>query len=791
MKIAIFWNNIFTDKKRKVILSEAEQQKLFFYYLIEKNRLHNNFNYYFKDAQLKDLKIKINSTDILKGDEKLQSPEQWNDYDALFILAELDWHGNKITDFYGVRIAQKLRLNNVKCPVFICSFMPESYLIEKGQFKILNFRGHYFIHLPQGLTEGRAIDPLDDMELLDAQSFFCNTEGLISSIFHNKSNARGKKLNDAKNYLINEVYGRILNIDGLLEESRNVARSSIDKIKRIEKKEELEPLLNQNEATLLAPYQSGSQKNVYSIEFLPEGAWEMLILEDNEQQIKDLIHLVNERGNVKIHIANTYNDAQKIIREDRANKITIVICDYRLEEEGNIKGKQGYSFVQWLAKQNRFNEIFAYSGMARSFQSKIYEQFGIRVHSKNKNELYGKNLQEFVDELIYAGNRTWDIINSLPTAKQWDELKPFYSFFRSHANYQIWEDDISRGSNAIIEELISVIEKIEIDDNYLEDVNKKRIFNEIVKDNLEKCQIAQLKNLRAKNYIQKPITNSTIIPENSTIIEHQNGKKSYKILKEPRKKKYLDEFKSKMIARRVLIFFHFKYGLDRNAIYNLLDKGTVFENVIESYEEHIKSVEKEITKYIKSAKTTVEITNSQIEYLKKLVDKKETIENAQQKRKASLKQIPFNLAFQSTDYPGRLLVEEKNWLSRMGLIEIRKLISTVDKLEDFLFDFLEDNVKKINRRSDKLKELPDGFNWFKVDDSGNICLNDHEKFFFSLYGIRRVIAPLLDTWQDKHIGISLLKGCKNIVNSNSEIQSDYSVVTFVKFCNGKMNHAAK
>jgi len=123
------------------------------------------------------------------------------------------------------------------------------------------------------------------------------------------------------------------------------------------------------------------------------------------------------------------------------------------------------------------------------------------------------------------------------------------------------------------------------------------LFNEVLKDNLEKCQIAQLKNLRAKTYIQKPIAKNTLIPDNATIIEHKDGTKSYQILKNP--EEYFDEFKSKMIARRVLIFLYFKYGVNMNTINSMLDKGTVFENEIESFETHIKSIEKKITDSIK------------------------------------------------------------------------------------------------------------------------------------------------------------------------------------------------
>ena len=149
------------------------------------------------------------------------------------------------------------------------------------------------------------------------------------------------------------------------------------------------------------------------------------------------------------------------------------------------------------------------------------------------------------------------------------------------------------------------------------------------------------------------------------------------------------------------------------------------------------------------------------------------------------------MAFQITDYPGRLLVEEKYWLTRMELIEIRKLINVVDELDDYIYSFLESNIEKINRKSSKIKELFDELNWLKLDNSGHISLTKHEKYFYSLYKIKRVIEPLLETWQDKRINVKLLEGCKSIVISNIEEPSDLSVSSFIKFCNEKIEVCQK
>ena len=188
MKIAVFWNFFPFNN-----ISETNIKETLNFYLISKNIENENFGGYFNNASKDSLIVSLSPKNVINDDNSLINTNQFEDFDAIFILAELDWHGHKLTDFYGLTIARKLRLNNIKCPVFICSFMPEEYLTTKVQFKILCFRSHYFIHVPKGIQEDIEISPLEEMELMDCKMHYCGIEGAIREIYHRKQYALPEK----------------------------------------------------------------------------------------------------------------------------------------------------------------------------------------------------------------------------------------------------------------------------------------------------------------------------------------------------------------------------------------------------------------------------------------------------------------------------------------------------------------------------------------------------------------------------------------------------------------------
>ncbi len=429
-----------------IIWSEGISTETLDFYLFNSRNKHEHLKNYFSEYKL----VLIKPTQLLEESGEIEK-KFLNDFQSIFILAELKWHNEILSNFYGIEIAQKLRLSDFIAPIFICSFVPEEYLVKKRNYLILKSIGHYFIHLPTGLSMDWEIRVLDQMELVDIQSHYCDSAGIIKTIWHKKQEAIIMNFLEGKNF-----------IKGLLDDIRNISNlpepiySETEKLEReLNEVDEVSFSTFLDERTdriFLSHLEDITDQPVYSY----KKGWEVLILEDKPNQVKKLKEKLEKiNDSLKVHLATSYIEAIKIISKDIFNKITIAIVDYRLEDsQGNSKEKQGYSFISWLLKENRFTDIFVYSGQSRTTVLNTFQSFGIKPSYKRKTEVIGKVLNDFIEEIVEKGNMMYSALLNQPRSGIWNHsLRVFYAHYRNHEDYILFESQISLEAKRYIKQL--------------------------------------------------------------------------------------------------------------------------------------------------------------------------------------------------------------------------------------------------------------------------------------------------------------------------------------------------
>lgn len=156
---------------------------------------------------------------------------------GIVILAELNWNGKKLSDFYGFEILSRLRAEHrLKCPITVCSFMPEPWLRKK--FPILEFPQHHpLVRLPARpemfVEKIEKAEFADEFRLNDIIMSYCDLKGrLVGLITHGKGfrhitrALRKDEASDSlfsnclddlallKNYLMNKALGDTISILG-------------------------------------------------------------------------------------------------------------------------------------------------------------------------------------------------------------------------------------------------------------------------------------------------------------------------------------------------------------------------------------------------------------------------------------------------------------------------------------------------------------------------------------------------------------------------------------------------
>lgn len=487
----------------------------------------------------------------------------------LLILAELDWNNQHKSEFYGFKIVRDLRLQNrMLCPISICSFMSKKYFLHNSHknilFNLFKAPAHNYIPLPYNFDLIHTLSsPSLSVEMLDdIIEHLCDTEGIYNENLHRLEN--GLRFLDNENdprtkivELVNVFFDRIVHLfvdeDALIKtryrwletlEERVFSENHFQLAGRI-----VRALGNDLRVTLMPP--------VTSSIVIPEKKplWKVLLIEDKLNIRKNIVDAFAKRNIVCESVCSATEAFELLKSDEKTNRITVVIADYRLEDENEVWHLlQGYSILKeiYLNKPNLVS-FFALTAANRRALLRIQKDYQMRVFVYSKDDVLtsdgGFNI--FAQKIREEGNKTFEAIHNKPTCSSWlnghtkfrNPLKDYYRSHRLSLDYEHAEDYISREA-----------------ENYTENIR------------------------HAIGYGTEPASHH---------FDFQAGLPDH-----PENTKALEKFRFKLIGRRIALALHIAEGLDRKGIFYALKKDPIVGKVINLNSDETKKLNNQINQLI-------------------------------------------------------------------------------------------------------------------------------------------------------------------------------------------------
>ncbi len=368
---------------------------------------------------------------------------------AIFIPVELNWYKHQYVDFFGIELVKKMRLAGITHPIIFFSFLPESYIKNLPNTSIIKSMGHSFLQLPDARMSDCIIRSIEGQSLIDVQSSFCGIKQEVSRLLHTKTLALSPDLDiERRKSIIRNISNNIRRLSPLplgLTEELNRQEKELDKIpdeKRFNK------FLNNTftDEFLLGFFDE--KPRLQGFYPLHKG-WEVLILDDQPDQTVKLVKQLEE-SKITVHEARTYREAVSIIEQDVFNFITVVIVDYRLEDEnGNCKDLQGYDFINFLRSMHRLTDYIVFSGYAKEVVLQNLPGLSKDQYFRKTELLEPDRLTE---KIIEIGDELYESLLRQPTSTAWkSKYADFYAEFRTRERYSIFEDKVSGEATRYVE----------------------------------------------------------------------------------------------------------------------------------------------------------------------------------------------------------------------------------------------------------------------------------------------------------------------------------------------------
>ncbi|MEM7104061.1 MAG: response regulator [Bacteroidota bacterium] len=375
--------------------------------------------------------------------------------DRVFILAELSFEYQNASTFFGFELVRELRQKKVLNPIIIMSFFPKSFFItnRNQNFAILKTPGHYFVQLPALMNDLVAgeYEGIDKLTLMDINRHIFSLEGHLEEIFHGLKNfvlswsQYPENTFEAK--LKSEIRMAFSKVNDYSNDYNRIVMEVIEQELITNFQEEITSGNPRNFPMLIDNALNDLKKN-YSQENPQElktntvrYPWKVLYVED-ELNIAEIIkQKLFERG-IPCELAVNYNQTLEILKSDKLNEITVVICDYRLlDENGSWQKEQGYKIIELInMKFNKLLSFFSLSSFDDSALLFIQQEYKIKVRSYPKTDVINseEGFNIFAKKIIEEGDKVFDQICSVPKHKVWTTGylkkfdKPFSYYYRHH-----------------------------------------------------------------------------------------------------------------------------------------------------------------------------------------------------------------------------------------------------------------------------------------------------------------------------------------------------------------------
>jgi hypothetical protein len=494
-------------------------------------------------------------------------------FQAIVILAELGSEETYLQDFWGINIAMDLRKKGYRHPIIFVSFFTpqEVRKIDKKKRQITGAIGHDFVQIRNDVNLKTEIESklsrmcdLNDHQYLYVRRHHCDLRGTVSSKFHDLKN---DILKYEKQYGFNKL---VKFINGELNILKSILLGHEKAIKRLEelfidinasdetKKEKIISLKNRPQEDFLFFLEMETETENQN----EEKFWEVLYLDDDG--IDDDIYnaLINvgikdEEEKRRIHIARTVDEAKKIIEKDEYNNITVVISDLRLYdndpkvaefwgEHAKECPEQGDDFLVWLSEQNRYNKLVALTGLSRSFAADYFRNLNLDVKLYSKNNLTDiDSINTFAAEVAEYGDELYQLICGLPGGEAWQsKFKDYYRELRQSKDWKCKLSQIDHEATVIINKIIFVQESL--------------LCSQLGK----KIGTTPLNIYVGSDYNNASIkTVADLIKAQCEAISDKEIKKSQKAYDQA-----MENFRKKMVTRRVALYLHCVYGMEQNAM---------------------------------------------------------------------------------------------------------------------------------------------------------------------------------------------------------------------------------
>lgn len=406
------------------------------------------------------LKLKTKSLKNIFNDLKIGQPE----YDLIIILAELNWEGKYLQDFYGFQIALELRRKYVLPPIIVVSTVRKRFFEERASyttsFRILFARGTEFVHLDRVQEKVKDIIkyyskyPLSIAGLVDMNEMLFDKKGFLVDTLKHLSRQIGE---DCVRVALNDIQSSLTPTQISLLNWEEQATKLIKSINNDE-------AFNTNKTNLIDKCEEILASSDKLNTRIQSSSHNILILEDDPSFQKRLEENLHDHFK-KLEITHNAETAIKILEEDEDNTYTGIIADWRLYTNFSEKKYwqiQGYEVLNFAAKI-RYISLFALTSLDDRNLHNIRNELGLNIHLFQKKQLESgsSNMQweMMADTIKQKCDTVKDIINSLPLQKDWDFYKPLYAAIRNTNRWLVFEDNISARANNIADYYLTIIKE--------------------------------------------------------------------------------------------------------------------------------------------------------------------------------------------------------------------------------------------------------------------------------------------------------------------------------------------
>lgn len=366
-----------------------------------------------------------------------------NKFKGIFILAELDWVGLETSQYYGLELARELRQKyRVKAPIAVCSFWPREHFVSSdnpdAKGNILNSPLVDFIRIQErGFSQYTfPNNELDELLLDDIIYSFFNFRGIAGELMHNLDNWLTKSISLSPTVIANYVAGVLQQIKALVDPEKvpgfeGVCKELNDKI--IDEKgrsvDQLVKSYTDRIYSMLSHITNDKDLNEKPTELSSDYKWSIIVVDDNAMHKDKLVKAFEERcltvhsysfpqeaveGLVKLNskFEKSIKKDKKSLKDDivkvNAGKPAVLITDLRfINQNGKWTDLQGFQLAKRISQEsmvristvivtNKRGTILKQIQKLDDFEGRIFYKSDI---FRDKTSLY-----DFVYQIIRIGN---------------------------------------------------------------------------------------------------------------------------------------------------------------------------------------------------------------------------------------------------------------------------------------------------------------------------------------------------------------------------------------------------